>query len=117
MGGAGRIALGDGNDVGTRGQPDGGIGDKRLLEDLADQRRRHLCRADETGEVVAQGSFEPALAQDGGVQGAGQHRLGGGGRLGGIADPCPDRIDRPGFRCVLDHCAIHGALLRPDQDP
>ena len=96
--GAGGIAVGHRHDVGPRGVADRRIGGQRLVEDLADQGGRHLGRADQPRKMVAQRALEARLAEDGGVQRAGQHRLGRGRLLGGFANPGPDRIDRAGLR-------------------
>ena len=60
--------------------------------------------------MIAQRIFELGLAEDGGVQGAGQHRFGRGSRLRGLADLGPNRVNRAGFRCVLCDGAFHMAL-------
>ncbi len=116
MGSAGGVTLGDSHDVGPRGEPDALIGGQRLIEGLADQRRRHLGRASEPGQMIAQRVLEPGLAQDRGVEGASQNRLGGRSREGRLANPAPDRIDRPQLGRIagriLGNCAVHGALLR-----
>ncbi len=109
MGGAGGIAVGHGHDVETSGETDSRIGGEGFLEDLADQGGGHLGGAGEAGQVVAQRALEARLAEDGGVQQAGQDGVGGGSRLGGLADIAPDRVDRAAFRWL--GCAVHGALL------
>src|SRR6185437_14796869 len=64
---------------------------------------------------IAEGILEPGLAEDGGMKGAGEHRLRRGGGLRGLADLAPHRIDRGGTwpPLVLIPCAIHGVLPRP----
>src|SRR5262249_34620080 len=61
-------------------------------------------------QVIAERTLEPGLAENSGVQHAGQDGLGAGGHLGGVANPSPDRVDRPGLGGILDQCAVHMAL-------
>src|SRR5262249_60877932 len=67
MRGAGRIALGHRNDVGAGGEPDRPIAGERLVEDLADQRRRYLGRAGQPRQVVTERALKPGLAENSGV--------------------------------------------------
>ena len=113
--GAGRVAVGDGEEVGAEGVADGGIGRERLAEGLADEVGRERRVAEPRRDAVGHRGFEGVVVEDHRQDEARQRRLLADRRLGLLTQLRPDGIDDAGNFGRLRPCDDlgHARLLEP----
>ncbi|MEY3458236.1 MAG: hypothetical protein RL215_1393 [Planctomycetota bacterium] len=86
----GGVTFLDGDDICADGCCDGGILFHGELHDFAELHGGECFGGEFSGEVEADGVFEPLVVEDGGMEEAGEHGFSGGAFCGAAADAGPE---------------------------